>query len=95
MEEPEQKQPPEETPGFVSVKLPLGQPTSILLKDVSLYVLAIPLATPKETALGIMFNELCELRGLYVRIAQMAQQKPGIIRAGAGALNDIRKKLMS
>lgn len=73
-------------PDTVVVKLALNGPSSVLLKDANLFVIAIPLGLPKETALGILFSELMELRTWYKNLEQAAKaKKSNIIMAGANA----------
>lgn len=77
----------------IKVTLPLDKPTSMLIQDANLFIIAIPLGMSKETAMGIMFNELCELRAYMKKMEMIAQQskKPGIVRAGADALKSLIK----
>lgn len=95
---------PDPTPAgerkFISVKLPADQLTDTMIVDkekgISLLVVAIPMSTPKLTALGLLWCVIDNMTTFYkhAEAAHEARSKPGLIKTGLSEAMSLGKRLM-
>lgn len=91
---------PVEKPKTISIKLPVDQITDTMIVDkaqgLSILVVAIPMSTPKLTALGLLWCVLDNMTTFYkhAEAAHEQSKRPGIIKAGLSDAMALGKKLM-
>ena len=91
----------EAKPESISIKLPINQMTDTMIVDkekgISILVVAIPMSTPKLTALGLLWCVLDNMTTFYkhAEAAHEANTKSGIIKPGLAALKNLGKNLVS
>ncbi len=88
-------------PRTISVKLQVDALTDTMIVDkekgVSILIVAIPMSTPKLTALGLLWSVLDNMTTFYkhAEAAHEAKTKGGIIKAGLSDLKNLGKNLVS
>lgn len=93
MDKPEQEAPKR----TISIKIGIENMTDTIIKheNGSLLLVALPLSTPKLTALGFLWSVLDSMATFYKHAeAQMAARKGGIVKAGLNEAISLGKKLL-
>ena len=89
----------EKKPRQIGIKLPVDQMTDTMIVDkeqgISILVVAIPMSTPKLSALGLLWCVLDNMTTFYkhAEAAHEAKNKPSIIKAGLADLRGLGSKL--
>lgn len=95
-----EKSPETEKPKHISIKLPIDQMTDTMVVDkekgISILVVAIPMSTPKLSALGLLWCVLDNMTTFYkhAEAAHEATKKPGLLKTGMADAMALGKKLM-